>query len=71
MKGKFESILVIIYLYTKCYLVIIAGLHDLESEAATASAQNKKRSKKRAASDPDLETTRTGEHFMFKENLIN
>lgn len=36
------------------------GLHDLESEAATASAQNKKRSKKRAASDPDLETTRTG-----------
>lgn len=34
------------------------GLHDLESEAATASAQNEKRSKKRAASDPDLETTR-------------
>ena len=45
----------------------------MESEAATASAQNEKRSKKRAASDPDLETTRDvvdGECFMFKENLI-
>ncbi|KDO52885.1 hypothetical protein CISIN_1g036605mg, partial [Citrus sinensis] len=51
----------------------ITGLHDLESEAATASAQNEKKSKKRAASDPDLETTRDvvdGECFTFKENLI-
>lgn len=45
----------------------------MESEAATASAQNEKKSKKRAASDPDLETTRDvvdGECFTFKENLI-
>lgn len=46
----------------------------MESEAATASAQNEKKSKKRAAaSDPDLETTRDvvdGECFTFKDNLM-
>ncbi|TXG69237.1 hypothetical protein EZV62_004172 [Acer yangbiense] len=34
------------------------GPHDSELEVEAASAQNKKRSKKRAASDPDLATTR-------------
>ncbi|KAK2651521.1 hypothetical protein Ddye_011377 [Dipteronia dyeriana] len=34
------------------------GPHDSELELEAASAQNKKRSKKRAASDPDLATTR-------------